>query len=367
MLHVLNVVGARPNFIKIAPILRELSRYPDRIEQLLVNTGQHYDLEMVDCFFEDLDIPKPDINLDVGSDSHAQQTAKIMMAFEPICLEHSPDLILVVGDVNSTLACSLVASKLNIKIAHVESGLRSFDRTMPEEINREVTDLLSDLLFTTCEDAKTNLIKLGIPEERIFFVGNAMIDSLNGHLPHVRQRSILRDQNLTNTDFALLTLHRPSNVDNPVIFDSLLDAFHQIQERVKLIFPAHPRTVKNIENFKLEKKVRRMDKLEIIPPLGYLDFLALMDQAKFVLTDSGGVQEETTVVGVPCLTLRENTERPVTINVGTNTLVGLDTEKIVENANDILDGRGKKGGIPPLWDGKASERIVKVLLDKFAD
>ncbi len=367
MLRIINVVGARPNFIKIAPILEEMGRYPDQIEAILVNTGQHYDREMVDFFFQDLDIPKPDINLGVGSGSHAVQTARVMLAFEHVCRELSPDLVLVVGDVNSTLACSLVASKLGIKVAHVESGLRSFDRTMPEEINREVTDLLSDFLFTTSKEAELNLIKMGIPAEKIFFVGNVMIDSLNGHLSQARGRRIIDKLRLKNEDFALITLHRPSNVDNSMILNGLLDVFDEIQRRIKLIFPAHPRTIKNIEKFKLARKLKKMGNLKVISPLGYLDFLALVDRSKFVLTDSGGVQEETTVLGVPCLTLRSNTERPVTISVGTNILVGLDADRILNEAHKILDGKFKKGGIPPLWDGKASQRIVEILREKFLE
>lgn len=367
MLRILNIVGARPNFIKIAPILKEISRYPDRIQSLLVNTGQHYDPEMVDCFFQDLDIPTADLNLGVGSGAHAQQTARIMMAVEPVCLEFSPHVLLVVGDVNSTLACSLVAAKLGIKVAHVESGLRSFDRSMPEEINREVTDLLSDFLFTTCEDAGDNLRKIGVPDEKIFFVGNVMIDSLNGHLSQTHRRTILRHHGLVDSDYAVITLHRPSNVDNPLILNQILNAFNRIQERVKLIFPAHPRTLKNIRKFKLTKKVKAMSGLKIISPLGYLDFLTLMKSAKFVMTDSGGLQEETTALGVPCLTLRENTERPVTIRLGTNVLVGLDADRIVSEAERILSGHVKKGEIPPLWDGKASARIVSILLDKLGN
>ncbi|TKJ41567.1 UDP-N-acetylglucosamine 2-epimerase (non-hydrolyzing) [candidate division LCP-89 bacterium B3_LCP] len=367
MLRVFNVVGARPNFIKIAPILKEMFSYPDLIDPVLINTGQHYDQEMVDFFFADLDIPKPDISLGVGSGSHAQQTAKVMMEFEPVCLEREPDLILVVGDVNSTLACSLVGSKLGIKIAHVESGLRSFDRAMPEEINREVTDLLSDFLFTTSSEARDNLSRLGIPEDRVFFVGNVMIDSLNLNMPRARQRTIIKDLGLQNTDFSLMTLHRPSNVDDYEIFSRLLGAIDKIQKRIKLIFPAHPRTVKNIEKLGLSKKVAKMKNLQIVSPLGYLDFLALMDKSKFVLTDSGGLQEETTVLGVPCLTLRKNTERPVTITVGTNILVGLDADRIVEEADKALNGKAKMGSIPPLWDGYASQRIVKNLIEQFSD
>jgi UDP-N-acetylglucosamine 2-epimerase (non-hydrolysing) len=365
MLRIVNIVGARPNFIKIAPILKEMAKYPERISPILVNTGQHYDREMVDIFFQDLDIPNPDISLGVGSGSHAQQTARIMMAFEEVCQELSPNLVLVVGDVNSTLACSLVASKLGIKVAHVESGLRSFDRTMPEEINREVTDLLSDFLFTTSEDANQNLVKIGISEGKVFFVGNVMIDSLNGHLSRARKRPTLSNLGLVRKEFAVVTLHRPSNVDNSLVLSGLLDVFEEIQQRIQLVFPAHPRTVKNIENFKLQDKVRGMENLKIISPLGYLDFLSLLDRSKFVLTDSGGLQEETTVLGVPCLTLRENTERPVTIRLGTNILVGLNLKKILNEANNILDGRMKEGQVPPLWDGHASQRIVDVLLNKL--
>jgi UDP-N-acetylglucosamine 2-epimerase (non-hydrolysing) len=362
MFKILNVVGARPNFIKIAPLLKEMSRHPTRLQPLLINTGQHYDREMVDFFFEDLEIPVPDENLGVGSGSHAEQTARIMMAFEPICRKHRPDLVLVVGDVNSTLACSVVASKLGIKIAHVEAGLRSFDRTMPEEINREVTDTLSDYLFTTCQDGNDNLRRIGIPAERIYFVGNVMIDSLLEHLPTARRRPILQERGLENRDFGLITLHRPSNVDVPGILAELLGAFEVIQRRIPLLFPAHPRTVKNLETFGLMERIHAMENLTILPPLGYLDFLALTDRAKIVLTDSGGLQEETTVLGVPCLTLRENTERPVTITQGTNQLVGTDRTRIVTAAERILSDPHGKNGVPPLWDGKASQRIVEVLL-----
>jgi len=363
MLRILCVVGARPNFIKIAPLMKEMARHPDRLEPILVNTGQHYDQEMVDFFFADLKIPEPDVNLGVGSGSHAEQTARIMMAFEPVCQQYSPDLVLVVGDVNSTLACSLVAVKLGIKVAHVEAGLRSFDRTMPEEVNREVTDLLADCLFTTCEDANVNLRHAGVPQDRIFFVGNVMIDSLLEHLPAARQRSIHEKLNLKEGEFALITLHRPSNVDDPQTLKQLLEAFEHIQNRLRLIFPAHPRTLKNLEEFRFDKKINRMHNLAIMPPLGYLDFLALMDRARLVLTDSGGLQEETTILGVPCLTLRENTERPITIAQGTNELVGTDPQKIMAAADRILTGQKRRSQAPPLWDGKASQRVIQVLLE----
>jgi UDP-N-acetylglucosamine 2-epimerase (non-hydrolysing) len=363
MLKILCVVGARPNFIKVAPLLKAMAAFPDRIHPVLVNTGQHYDQEMVGYFFEDLEIPKPQVNLGVGSGSHAQQTARIMMDFEPVCQEYAPDLVMVMGDVNSTLACSLVASKLGIKIAHIEAGLRSFDRTMPEEINREVTDLLSDYLFTTCEDARTNLNQQGIPTERIFFVGNVMIDSLLSNLDKARRRPVLERHGLKAHEYCLLTLHRPSNVDDPVSFGQLLDAFQVIQQQIKLVFPAHPRTLKSVETLQLEDKLKSMDNLLLLPPQGYLDFLALTDKARFVLTDSGGLQEETTILQVPCLTLRENTERPVTITQGTNLLVGVDPVRIISEAKRLLAGYQPTGKIPPLWDGQASTRVAQSLLD----
>ena len=364
MLRILCVVGARPNFIKIAPLMKAMARHRDRLEPILVNTGQHYDREMVDYFFEDLEIPEPSLNLGVGSGSQAEQTARIMLAFEPICLQEKPDLVLVVGDVNSTLACALVGAKLGFKVAHVEAGLRSFDRTMPEEINREVTDLLSDYLFTTCEDANLNLGKIGVAPERIFFVGNVMIDSLLEHLPRARQRSILQRLNLENADYGLITLHRPSNVDDPAALRQFLAAFEEIQKHLKLIFPAHPRTLKNVASFGLKSRIEGMKNLIITPPQGYLDFLALMDRAKLVLTDSGGLQEETTVLGVPCLTLRNNTERPITVEMGTNNLVGTQKSAILEAALPIINGQRRPGRIPPLWDGRASGRVVQTLLDR---
>ncbi|RJP75906.1 MAG: UDP-N-acetylglucosamine 2-epimerase (non-hydrolyzing) [Candidatus Zixiibacteriota bacterium] len=365
MLRILNVVGARPNFIKIAPLLKAMAAHPDRLEPILVNTGQHYDPAMVDYFFDDLEIPSPDVNLGVGSGSHAEQTARVMMAFEPVCLKYQPHLVLLVGDVNSTVACSLVAAKLGIRIAHVEAGLRSFDRTMPEEVNREVTDLLSDLLFTTCEDGNVNLRRAGIPGDRVFFVGNVMIDSLLTHLPMARQRPILKERRLKAGEYGLITLHRPSNVDDPAVLSRLLDAFEAIQKRLKLVFPAHPRTLKSLGRFNLGERLETMDNLLILPPQGYLDFMALTAGAKLTLTDSGGLQEETTILKVPCLTLRENTERPITITQGTNTLVGTQTGRIVEAAYGILDGKRPGGAVPPLWDGQASQRVVEVLLREF--
>ena len=365
MLRILCVVGARPNFIKIAPLMKAMARYRDRLEPILINTGQHYDREMVDYFFEDLEIPEPNLNLGVGSGSQAEQTARVMLAFEPICLQQKPDLVLVVGDVNSTLACALVAAKLGIKVAHVEAGLRSFDHTMPEEINREITDLLSDFLFTTCEDANLNLQQIGVPSDRIFFVGNVMIDSLLEHLPRARQRPIFEKLGL-HGDYGLITLHRPSNVDDPAALNQFLEAFEEIQNHLKLVFPAHPRTVKNIESFGLKRRLESMRNFIVTPPQGYLDFLALMDRAQLVLTDSGGLQEETTVLGVPCLTLRNNTERPITIEMGTNKLAGTQKSAILEAALPIIQGQRRAGRIPPLWDGRASQRVMQVLLEKVA-
>jgi UDP-N-acetylglucosamine 2-epimerase (non-hydrolysing) len=365
MLRVLCIVGARPNFIKIAPLLKAMSAFSDRIEPLLVNTGQHYDPKLVDYFFEDLDIPLPDFSLGVGSGSHADQTARVMLAFEPVCLETKPDLVLVVGDVNSTIACSLVASKLGIRIAHVEAGLRSFDRSMPEEINRELTDLLSDYLFTTCEDAALNLQKMGVAEDRIFFVGNVMIDSLLQYRQKAQARPVLKEMDLEPRSYALMTLHRPSNVDDPQVFKQLLAAVEYLQEHLKIVFPAHPRTVKNIGAFKLSDRIAGMKNLKLIPPQGYLDFMALMENAKFVMTDSGGLQEETTILGVPCLTLRKNTERPVTITLGTNVLVGVETETVISQATRILKGPRIQSSVPPLWDGRASQRVVEILLRVF--
>ncbi|MBU0566638.1 UDP-N-acetylglucosamine 2-epimerase (non-hydrolyzing) [bacterium] len=359
------VAGARPNFMKIAPIWEEMKRYPDEIEPLIIHTGQHYDDVMSKVFFEDLSLPEPDIYLGVGSGSHAVQTAKIMIEFEKVLLEEQPDLIMVVGDVNSTLACSLVASKLLVPVAHVEAGLRSFDRTMPEEINRLVTDSLSNYLFTTCEDANENLNREGIPDEKIFFVGNTMVDTLLRFRDKYDSTSILSQMKVKKEGYALLTLHRPSNVDDERNFTSILDALEEIQARIKIIFPAHPRTRKQIKNLELEEKFADMQNLILVEPLGYLDFMSLLANSKFVLTDSGGIQEETTVLGIPCLTLRENTERPITVKEGTNVIVGVDKEKIVEESRNILNGNSKTGKTPKFWDGKAAQRIVKILRRKL--
>jgi UDP-N-acetylglucosamine 2-epimerase (non-hydrolysing) len=362
MLKILNIVGARPNFMKIAPIVRELRRRADEFQPLIVHTGQHYDEAMSDSFFRDLGIPRPDFHLEVGSASHAVQTAKIMMAFEPVVLQEKPDWCLVVGDVNSTIACALVCAKLGVKIAHVEAGLRSRDRTMPEEINRILTDSISDLLLTTSEDADENLRQEGVAAEKIKFVGNVMIDSLFYNLEKSKESTARRNLELNARDYAVLTLHRPSNVDEEDVFSGLLDALCEISKKLPVIFPVHPRTRANIEKFGFAERVANSG-IRLIEPLGYLDFMNLYSGAKLVLTDSGGLQEETTALGIPCLTLRENTERPITIELGTNILVGTNPEKIKQAAFEILENSSKKETkIPPLWDGHAAERICEALL-----
>ena len=363
MLKILNIVGARPNFMKIAPIVREMKRRENDFLPLLVHTGQHYDAAMSDSFFTDLGIPQPDYHLEIGSASHAVQTARIMMAFEPIILAEKPDWVVVVGDVNSTIACALVCAKLNVKVAHVEAGLRSRDRTMPEEINRLLTDQISDLLLTPSEDGDENLLKEGIERDKIKFVGNVMIDSLFYNLEKAKQLKVRESLGLADQEYAVLTLHRPSNVDDEATFSGLLEALVTISEKLPVIFPAHPRTRGNIERFGLAEKIASSN-IHLIEPLGYLDFMNLYSGAKMVLTDSGGLQEETTALGIPCLTLRENTERPMTISHGTNILVGTNPEKIKQAAAEILnraDAPDKR--IPPLWDGKTAERICAALLE----
>lgn len=364
-MKIINIVGARPNLIKIAPLVEEMKKHSS-INQILLHTGQHYDEKMSQVFFNQLEIPRPDIYLGVGSGSHAEQIAKIMPAFEQILIKEAPDLILVVGDVNSTLACSITASKLCIPVAHVEAGLRSFDRTMPEEINRIITDTLSDFLFTTSRDANENLIKEGISPEKIFFVGNVMIDTLKRHREKAEQFHTPNQLGLIPGEYALLTLHRPSNVDNPEIFSKIIDALISIQNEIPVLFPIHPRTLKRIKEYDLSNRLSEAINLKLIEPLGYMEFLDLMIHAKMILTDSGGIQEETTILGVPCLTIRENTERPITITEGTNILVGTNPHKIIHNAYMIISGKGKKGTIPELWDGKASERIVNILTGYFS-
>src|SRR5580693_1559480 len=364
-LKIINIVGARPNLPKIAPLMREMQRHPE-IEPILVHTGQHYDATLSDIFFRQMGIPAPRVNLEVGSGSHAVQTAEVLKRIEPVLLEHQPDLVLVVGDVNSTIAVSLAAVKLGISVAHVEAGLRSFDRGMPEEINRILTDALADYLFVTEEDAIQHLLKEGRPRDSIYLVGNVMIDSLRHFLPIAQKSSIGADLALKKgaawQRFAVLTLHRPSNVDSTQNLAELLCAIDAIAAKIPVIFPVHPRTQQRLT----QAGIKTHPQLKLIPPVGYLDFLCLLSKATLVLTDSGGIQEETTALGVPCLTLRENTERPITISQGTNQLVGTDPRKILTAAEAVLAGKAKPGRIPPLWDGHAAERIVEVLLRKSA-
>ena len=340
--------------MKVAPVMNAL-KARKHVVQTLVHTGQHYDANMSDVFFEQLGIPAPDVNLAVGSGTHARQTAEIMTRFEPVLLERQPDLVLVYGDVNSTVATALVCAKLGVRVGHVEAGLRSFDRTMPEEINRLVTDQLADLLFTPSEDGDVNLQKEGIPAEKIFRVGNVMIDSLVKLLPAAQRQK----QNGPPERYALVTLHRPANVDDSIILKRILQSLLEVSHDLSVIFPAHPRTRKRIADFGLHT-----DQLQILDPLSYLEFLAMQSRATVVITDSGGIQEETTYLGVPCLTLRENTERPVTVSLGTNVLVGRDPDKLRSELSRILAGQAKKGTVPPLWDGHAGERIATLLAGK---
>jgi UDP-N-acetylglucosamine 2-epimerase (non-hydrolysing) len=364
-LKIINVVGARPNFMKMAPIIEAMNKYPEQIQHLLVHTGQHYDEKMSKSFFVDLGMPKPDIDLEVGSGSHAEQTAKIMVAFEKVCLEHKPDLVIVVGDVNSTMACTITAKKLGIQVAHVEAGLRSRDMSMPEEINRLCTDVLCDYLFTTDHFADENLQAEGVPAEKIHFVGNVMIDTLVKHRQMASTMDLCARMGLTPGGYATMTLHRPGNVDDPQILAGLLEALATIAKQLPIIFPIHPRTKKMAEQFGLGHYLNSGDKIEGIwctEPLGYLEFLHLNMNARLVLTDSGGLQEETTVLGVPCITIRPNTERPITCSEGTNVLVGNDPQKVLDAAAAILHGPALSGRVPEKWDGKAAERIVEVLL-----
>jgi len=363
-MHLMAVVGARPNFMKMAPVLREAKGCAE-MEVTFLHTGQHYDEEMSDIFIEDLDLPEPDVFLGAGSGSHAQQTAQIMVAFENFLAGRKADLVIVGGDVNSTLACAIVAAKMEIPVAHVEAGLRSFDRTMPEEINRVVTDALSELLFTTCEDANASLEREGIPKEKIFFVGNTMIDTLMAYLNKAMEMGVHDRMGIEEGSYGLLTLHRPSNVDTAEAFGKVLDALEWIQNRMKILFPMHPRTRERIREFGLSGRLSGMPNMRLLPPLGYLEFLALMAKAKLVLTDSGGIQEETTILGVPCATLRWNTERPVTVREGTNVIVGNDPARIISAVSEILEGKHKQGARPKLWDGKAASRIVQVIKEHW--
>lgn len=356
--RILHVVGARPNFMKAAPVHAALAQHTG-CSQVLVHTGQHYDAFMSEIFFEELGLPEPDLNLGVGSGSHAEQTAEIMVGFERVAREQAPDLVVVYGDVNSTLAAALVCAKLGIPVAHVEAGLRSFDRTMPEEINRVLTDQIGHLLFTPSTDGNENLAKEGVPEDRVHLVGNPMMDTVLRLFPQALERW---DQGLSESwgaqDYALVTLHRVSNVDDPERLQALMQALEELSRDLPMVFPIHPRTRARLQALSLDPQ---SPTLHLIDPLGYLDFLALQRHARMVITDSGGIQAETTFLGVPCITARPNTEWPVTTDMGTNTLVGEDTGALKQAARDVLQGRAKQGSVPPLWEGHAGERIADVL------
>jgi len=364
-IRILCIVGARPNFMKIAPLMRAFRTAPDTFDARLVHTGQHYDEAMKDAFFRQLQIPEPDIDLGVGSGTHAVQTAEIMRRFEPVVDDLAPDLVLVVGDVNSTIACALVATKKDIAVVHVEAGLRSGDRGMPEEINRVLTDQISELLFTTEPEGESNLLREGIAADRIHFVGNVMIDTLLAN----RERAVPAERTLAEipgftgdpSAFGVLTLHRPSNVDDPAVLRRLLEALADISEQLPLAFPIHPRTRARIADAGLSPLLEQ-SRIGLTEPLGYLQLLGLMSKARVVLTDSGGLQEETTALGVPCITLRENTERPITVSQGTNTIVGTDVARIRACFDDVMAVGGKGGRVPALWDGHAAERIAQVLV-----
>jgi UDP-N-acetylglucosamine 2-epimerase (non-hydrolysing) len=362
-IRIICVCGARPNFMKIAPLVRAF-RSRQAFQILLVHTGQHYDEKMSKLFFDELEIPKPDINLEVGSASHAVQTAEIMKRFEPVVIDFQPHYVLVVGDVNSTIACGLVAVKLGVKLIHVEAGLRSFDRTMPEEINRLLTDAISDLLFVTEQSGVDNLRREGIEPSKIHLVGNVMIDTLLANRAKAERSTVLSDMGLERGCYGVITLHRPSNVDDIAKLGEILAAFGEIQKEIKLIFPVHPRTRKNIDKSPWRQRVLAMQNLLLTEPVGYLDFLCLMSNAMLVMTDSGGIQEETTILGVPCMTLRENTERPVTVTHGTNRLVHVTSSDILAAYRQAAAEKKRNvSQVPPLWDGKAAERIAQTILE----
>ncbi len=367
------IAGARPNFMKIAPLMHALEGNKN-IEVLLIHTGQHYDLSMSGQFFEELNIPSPHINLEVGSASQAIQTARIMERFEAVCLQEKPDAVMVVGDVNSTAACTLVAAKLGITTMHYEAGLRSRDRSMPEEINRLVTDAISDYFFTTSRDADENLLLEGQTKEKIFMVGNLMIDSLVANLEKAsntelcftllnKKEQIVFGNNFLQNEYGVMTFHRPNNVDEKESLTCLIDIWGEVSQAIPLVFPVHPRTYKNIQAFGLQDKINAFPHLYFIAPLGYLQFINLVQHAAFVLTDSGGIQEETTYLNIPCLTVRPNTERPITIWEGSNKLINMDD--INFEVDLILQGKGKKGNIPLYWDGKTAKRMLDIITNKI--
>ena len=358
------IVGARPNFMKAAPLVRELRRHPDHFKPSLIHTGQHYDAKLSDLFFNELEMDPPDLYLGVGSSTHAQQTGRIMVDLEKVWMEEAPDLVVVFGDINSTMAAALVAAKLQIKLAHVEAGLRSFDPAMPEEINRIVTDRLSDYLFVSEQSGLDNLASEGVPESKVFFTGNIMIDSLVNSLEACEKSTVLKDYGLEPGRFAVVTMHRPSNVDDPQQLHQLIDLLNEVGQSIPVIFPCHPRTQK--EMAKQGVSLGDNSSLIIIEPVGYLDFLRLQSQAMFVLTDSGGIQEETTYLRVPCVTMRTSTERPATTDIGSNILTGPDPDRIRPAVRDILNGKHKTGAIPPLWDGRTAYRIVKHLIEIYS-
>ncbi len=360
MKKILSVVGARPNFIKIAPVDKAFRKYGKAVSHKICHTGQHFDDCMSKVFFDELKMPRPDFYLGIGGGSHASQTARIMLELEKVFDTEKPDLVIVPGDVNSTLASALVASKMGIPIAHVEAGLRSFDNTMPEEINRIITDVVSDYLFVTEHSGIKNLRDEGIDNEKIFFVGNTMIDTLEAHYDLIEASGVVDAMGLESGHYILATFHRPTNVDNKEGLEELMQSLGRLANNRKLVFPVHPRTRKNIREHGLESGIP--NNLILTQPLGYIEFLSLMRYAELVITDSGGIQEETTYLGVQCITVRKNTERPVTIDVGTNHLVGTDLDKVEKIALDILGGTTKPGRIPELWDGKASKRIAEIIV-----
>ncbi len=359
MKKIISVVGARPNFMKIAPIHKAFAKYSDTITHLICHTGQHYDEKMSKVFFEDLELPKPHFYLGIGGGTHAEQTGKIMIEFEKILFQEKPDLVLVVGDVNSTIACTLTAAKLHIKTAHVESGLRSFDRDMPEEINRLLTDSIADYLFVTEKSGMENLKKEGIDNNKVFFTGNVMIDSLVSYLPKAENSDILKTLGVENEKYVLITMHRPSNVDDKDQLTKLFDLFNDVAKLRKVVFPIHPRTMKNLETFGIKDKLDK--NIILTEPIGYIDFMKCTKNAELILTDSGGIQEESTFMGVQCITLRTSTERPITVELGTNQLFGNDLNKAKVATFNILNGNIKSGTIPPLWDGNAAERICEII------